>query len=434
MESFRQTKATWWSVTAYGDNILRLTNKDGVPTIVKCIYGGVEKCPTTGRDHYQGAIQCNTQCRASVILDWLPGSHIEKAQSSIALRKYAMKEETAVGEKSEWTNPDEYLTMDKALDKLAQHVPLNPPDDLTLFKHIVEWEYWEGVKKIIAQKPTLIGLYSQPQIYRAWIHTRSVWKERAKSIVLQPAQKEVSSGEELSDEENLYDQYKMPKRIFKVNRKRMYAKKKAAAKRGFASSTTLVNRSLKPFAQRYITKMKYSETYSLSLSNSYSQIMNLNSIWDPNRTGIGHQPYGRDTLDQIYNRYRVIACSYVINAISQTGDTVRVVALPSNELIASPYTVSELCENPRARWIVQNSGGNSQYLKGKVYIPSLMGRTKAQYMADDRFQATMDTSPQEAALLTIVTSNLVDIAVNTSITVTLEYTVELFDPKPLEQS
>lgn len=198
--------------------------------------------------------------------------------------------------------------------------------------------------------------------------------------------------------------------------------------------TTLVNYALKPFAQRYITKMKYSETYSLTLSNSFTQIMNLNSIWDPNRALGGHQPYSRDNFDSIYQRYRVIACSYVINAISQTGDTIRVVALPSNELIASPYTVSELCENPRARWIVQNSGGNSQYLKGKVYIPSLMGRTKAQYMADDRFQSTMDASPAEAALLTITTSNLLDIAVNTSITVTLEYTVEFFDPKSLEQS
>jgi len=204
MESFRQTKSTWWCITAYADNITRLVNKDGVPTIVKRIYGGVEQCPTTGRDHYQGAIQCNSQCRASVILDWLPGSHIEKAKSSIALRKYAMKEETAVGEKVEWTNPEEYLTMDKALDKLAQNVPLNPPDGLNTLKHIIEWEYWEGVKKIVQDKPLLISLYSQPQIYRAWTHTRSVWKERAKSIVLQPAQ-EASKNAEESGEENLYD-------------------------------------------------------------------------------------------------------------------------------------------------------------------------------------------------------------------------------------
>lgn len=187
MESFRQTKSTWWSITAYNDNIDRLENKDGVPAIIKCIYGGREKCPTTGRLHFQGAIQCTSQCRASVILDWLPGAHIEKAQSSIALRKYAMKEETAVGEKVEWKNPEEYMTMDKCLDLLASKVIGWKPDDDISVKKLYEAEYWYGVRCIIEDKPKLISVYSQPQMYRAWEHTRSVWIQRAKSIVLQPA-------------------------------------------------------------------------------------------------------------------------------------------------------------------------------------------------------------------------------------------------------
>ena len=118
MSGIRQIKATWFSVTAYDKNIDKLVNKDGCPTGIKCIYGGIEECPTTKRKHFQGAIQCNGQQRASIILDWLPGVHIEKAESAVALKKYCMKEETAVGEKLEWKNPDEYLTMDKALDKL----------------------------------------------------------------------------------------------------------------------------------------------------------------------------------------------------------------------------------------------------------------------------------------------------------------------------
>lgn len=196
MTGIRQMKATWFSVTAYDKNIDKLTSKDGCPAGVKCIYGGIEECPTTGRKHFQGAIQCNGQQRASIILDWLPGVHIEKAESAVALKKYCMKEETAVGEKSEWKNPDEYLTMDKALDKLARYVPdeKDSPKDYNGVqvydpnsKKLLEWQYWEGVKKIIVESPSQIGLYSQPQIYRAWQHTRSVWIERAKSIVLQPA-------------------------------------------------------------------------------------------------------------------------------------------------------------------------------------------------------------------------------------------------------
>lgn len=204
MTGIRQMRATWFSVTAYDKNIDKLISKDGCPTSIKCIYGGIEECPTTGRKHFQGAIQCNGQQRASIILDWLPGVHIEKAESAVALKKYCMKEETAVGEKTEWKNPEEYLTMDKALDKLARNIPEDKecPEQYDTLKKVIEWQYWEGVKKIIQEAPSQIGLYSQPQIYRAWQHTRSVWIERAKSIVLQPATEDSKDAEE-SGEENL---------------------------------------------------------------------------------------------------------------------------------------------------------------------------------------------------------------------------------------
>jgi len=146
-----------------------------------------------------------------------------------------------------------------------------------------------------------------------------------------------------------------------------------------------VNRALAPFAQRYITKMKYSQAFNLSIGNNWTQIMNLNSVFDPDRSGIGHQPYGYDQLTPIYNRYRVISCAYVINCYSG-GVPIRYGALPCNE--TPPINnMSELVENPRAKWAVQFPAGSTTKVKGSVYIPSLVGRSRAQYMADDRYQA-----------------------------------------------
>lgn len=196
--------------------------------------------------------------------------------------------------------------------------------------------------------------------------------------------------------------------------------------------TTLINKSLSPFASRYITKMKYSEAYNLT-SISPNQTMNLNSVFDPNRTGSGHQPYGFDQLATLYNRYRVISCSYAINCYSGTTP-VRFGCLPCNESPPNFSNMSELCENPRARWKVQIPNGSTQTLAGRVYIPALTGRTKAQYMADDRYQAAVNASPNELALLWITAQSVADAHVDTTITVTLEYTVEFFDPIPLDQS
>lgn len=196
-------------------------------------------------------------------------------------------------------------------------------------------------------------------------------------------------------------------------------------------TTVLVNRALHPIPQRFITKQKYSDTFAISaLVPSY--VFNLNSTFDPNRTGAGHQPYGRDTLADLYNRYRVISCSFVINGYAD-NNAIRIACIATNEL-PSLTSVSDLCERPRARFIVQNPGGNTQYLKGSISIASLVGRTKAQYMADDRYQADVAANPAELALLQIAAGGMNDSTAAATLTITLEYTVEYFDMRPLGQS
>lgn len=191
-----------------------------------------------------------------------------------------------------------------------------------------------------------------------------------------------------------------------------------------------VNRALTPFAQRYITKMKYSQTFTLSSLN-FIQQFNLNSLWDPDRTGLGHQPHGFDELAALYRRYRVINCSYAVNAAS--GSAIRLVAHPTNAT-PSVLSISDVCERPRAKWVIQHPGGSTATLKGNCYLPSLEGRTKAQYMADDRYQAEVTTSPLELALLSIYGKALDDGSVDIACVITLNFTVEFFDIKALGQS
>lgn len=210
----------------------------------------------------------------------------------------------------------------------------------------------------------------------------------------------------------------------KFNRKRVNRK---APRR---KASVLVNRALHPLPQRYITKQKYSDVITLSAVQS-TFLMNLNSVFDPNRTGVGHQPYGFDTLATLYNRYRVISCSWVINCASQSA--VRLGCIAVND-VPTLISMSDFVERPRARFVVQQPGGNTQYLKGKQYIPSLVGRSKSEYMSDDRYQAEVTTSPQELALLQIAGFAMNDGTAAIDVTITMEYTVEYFDIKQLIQS
>lgn len=214
-------------------------------------------------------------------------------------------------------------------------------------------------------------------------------------------------------------------------RRKMIRRKKWARK----SKTVLVNRALNPISQRYIVKMKYSEVVTTDiLAGTYA--INLNSVFDPNRTGIGHQPYSFDTMASLYNRYRVISCGYRLHATPVLGNQpIILTAIPANQVLVTS-TASEIRENPRAKYVVQNFGAPAQTLRNKCYIPSLVGRSKAQYMADDRYQALVTANPAEEAILNIGTFNpQTDLALgNTPVQVLLEYTVEFFDIKSLGQS
>lgn len=198
----------------------------------------------------------------------------------------------------------------------------------------------------------------------------------------------------------------------------------------------VVNRALQPIPQRYITKMKYSELVSTNANGFYA--FNLNSIFDPNRTGIGHQPYGFDTLATLYNRYRVISCGWRIAPVAPAvlaSSTVQLACLPGNEELTGILSMFECKENPRARYSLTTNGGEVRFVTGKQYIPSLVGRSKAQYMADDRYQAQTTASPNELAILNLYTAvGNVDSTATFPIQVLLEYTVEFFDIKHLAQS
>ena len=220
------------------------------------------------------------------------------------------------------------------------------------------------------------------------------------------------------------------KRISTNAKSRKRARYMRKAKRRSRAVTTVV-RGLTPYPPRMITKMKYCETVSFALGTGFKTArFNLNSIFDPNRTGVGHQPYGRDQYATIYNRYRVIKCHWAVTISGTSASAIMVVCCPANEEIATPAFLENVKERSRARYALQGADVPYKTIKGKTYIPSLTGRTRAQYMADDRYQSDMGSSPAELAILNIFGGNERDDPLSSTsmaFNVTLKYFVELFD-------
>lgn len=165
-------KSIWWSVTAFEEEIALCEGK--LPEFVKAIHGGREACPSTGRLHFQGALQCFEQVRMPKLKSWLKKAHLEPARSAEALKKYSMKTETAVGEKKVRTNPVPHYNAHEICLLLAQ------TDSQT------STGFWPRARVLLRQTPELAGQLMNPSLRGFFEKTQEVWMERAAIVLQQP--------------------------------------------------------------------------------------------------------------------------------------------------------------------------------------------------------------------------------------------------------
>jgi len=214
-----QLRSTWWSVTCFDEAEKKMLLGNQYAPFVLNVYGGLEECPATHKEHYQGAVQCRGQQRFSAIKKWLPRAHIEPARQVEALKKYVMKAETAVGEKTVTANTQAYVDNQTALLMIAEEKvygsdPLPPLLESAMVKDCDakqrrEQEYWFYSNRLVYEQPQLIGVFCKPDILRGWIHFEETLcrlaRERktagADSITAPGLNEIVEPGEDLKEEE-----------------------------------------------------------------------------------------------------------------------------------------------------------------------------------------------------------------------------------------
>lgn len=202
-------KSTWWSVTAFNDEI-QLLEKGEFPDYVQRVYGGKEECPETKKIHFQGAVQCRRQVRLTQLKKWLPTAHFEIAHNKEALKKYAMKEETAIGPKTERQNEVELITVEKLMYKLAdewdndiyaEYLEQCKDDVKEAFKSA----YWHTARSILSSYPEyrkVCHLFARADVITLWDRTRGVWlKARGGNSITPPALEETPRSELISEQE-----------------------------------------------------------------------------------------------------------------------------------------------------------------------------------------------------------------------------------------
>lgn len=242
----------------------------------------------------------------------------------------------------------------------------------------------------------------------------------------------------------------MPKRKYSSLGSRWTAAKAASRKRARkaarvrptipprdARSYTTVVVPRGPVAQRTIVRLKYCDDKQ-SDGTTLDYLWNLNSLYDPDRSGTGHQPYGFDTYATLYNRYRVFAVEAIVRTCVGASTTApqKVCLWPDNT--ASTFgNINEMEEQPSAITKVATYGAPS-FIRRKFYLPAINGATKTQYKSDDRFQALVSTSPSETIIMHLahctLGTNGTPASGAVSHSITFVFYCEFFDPKSLGAS
>lgn len=95
-----------------------------------------------------------------------------------------------------------------------------------------------------------------------------------------------------------------------------------------------------PAVEKY--QLRYCDTIAINgtAGSASSYLFRANSIYDPDYTGAGHQPYGHDQLEEIYNHYCVDSAIITVTPTTFTG--VFGISVTDNAVVSSGFnTVKE---------------------------------------------------------------------------------------------
>lgn len=222
------------------------------------------------------------------------------------------------------------------------------------------------------------------------------------------------------------------KRPYRRRRAKNVRRRKVYRSRRRRARMSLVNRAQNPIPRRYFVRLKYHE--ALQVSGSLIQYRyRVNSIYDPNMTGVGHQPYGHDTLLGMYRQYRVWSCRYTVTIGGGTPAAMLATEISPETLVTLGVDMGTICERPNAKWRL-HANNTKTMIRGKCYIPAGLSIPKSQYRTAD-YATLFGTNPTLPLYLYIwVQHHDASTVVSPSLHVTLTFFTECFDPPLLAQS
>lgn len=201
---------------------------------------------------------------------------------------------------------------------------------------------------------------------------------------------------------------------------------------------------LNAFPNSYTAKLRYVEEVSLNpaAAGIVSYVFRANDCFDPNLTGVGHQPKGFDELMSRYDHFSVIGSKIVVKYMPNTpqaGNTsyMGVYLSDNGTRVTGHANVSDLLESRGAGRYITVGDSAFSGRKNKVYNTFSAKKffRKKEIIGDSLYRGDVATSPTEQAYFEIYSASVGGVdssAIN--LLVVIDYLVVFTERKYLGQS
>jgi len=122
-----------------------------------------------------------------------------------------------------------------------------------------------------------------------------------------------------------------------------------------------------------ITSLTYCDTFTSSGTAPYTYVYSHNSCYDPDVTGVGHQPRGYDEWVRFYGRYHVHACKAEIFVTNQSAYSIICVLVPSAQNTSALATPEHGAELPYSKVMTVQSLQNDKKLSQYITTDRMVG-------------------------------------------------------------
>lgn len=192
--------------------------------------------------------------------------------------------------------------------------------------------------------------------------------------------------------------------------------------------------------RKKIVKLTYCQSDTLLCASGVidRNVFRLNSLFDPDQTGVGHQPLGSDQWASLYDVYTVLGAKITVTFSNRTTGTVPALIgiLIDRDTTLSDTDAHSLVEKTRGKgWACLPINTNTQKTLTSYYsTKKTFGITDV--LDDHQFSAGWSASPTNGAFASIICQSC-DLSSTTGsidALVRIEYVVALTSPKDISQS